>query len=227
MHTQRLSDAHGPTAAPQKQKPPRPRRRRTLSAVSIPTAGSDAKIALLNPVAPLDPRSTEQHGAAGAFTLTGCARASLRGLAPGLHMRADSIDSAESLRRAGFVRPRPPMPGDSPPASPATSFASIPSISRTTSPFSYTEVLSDWKGKERERERKKGRERERPPALHPVLDLLERGSLVGTGRVVCAACNKPGMNFPRCKRCAKMWCSRECRTAPVHRCVGVGGACAA
>ncbi|KAJ7493358.1 hypothetical protein B0H11DRAFT_959491 [Mycena galericulata] len=118
----------------------------------------------------------------------------------------------------------PPWAGDSPPASPACSFATVPSISRTASPFEGERVPipPEWeaRGSRHAQKEKEWPERADEPRsrIHPVLDTLERGSRVGTGRVVCAGCSNTGNNFPRCPRCAQMWCSRACRLAPAHRC---------
>ncbi|KAJ7460692.1 hypothetical protein FB451DRAFT_1405235 [Mycena latifolia] len=206
------------SAAPPKKQH---RRRRTLSSVSVPPAGSGApkiKIAAL----PTGSTSTAHPAAAGAFTLTGCARAALRCFTPGKSSPYMYDDDADE--------------DDSPPASPTSSFASVPSISRTASPCEgeRAPIPPGWGARpsgKREREwaqEQKYKHKQRgewgPPKqyegtrIHPVLDALERGSRVGTGRVACAACKKPGTNFPRCTRCARVWCSRECRTSPVHRC---------
>jgi len=192
----------------------------------VSTADNESKIALLTGTAPLEPRSTDSdlHIAVGAFTLTGCARTSLRCFTTGT-LTLPPVPYVDYMYHDPAARPL--MPGDSPPQSPACSFASIPSISRTASPFSENETLipPGWGG--RGKGKGKGRERIRAqtlpgPRIHPVLDSLERDSLVGTGWVVCGACNKQGTNFPRCRRCSKMWCSRECRLDSVHRCVGIG-----
>ncbi|KAJ6586426.1 hypothetical protein DFH09DRAFT_256168 [Mycena vulgaris] len=213
MYSQPNEDYSSPMA------PKTHRRRRTMSTVSIPSVRSESKILLAAGMAPLGPRSTDQQVAVGAFTLTGCARTSLRCFAPGpLALRADLYEEH------GYMDPavRPPMPCDSPPASPACSFDSIPSFSRTASPFSESEGMRallppGWgaRGKEMERARAQP---QRKAQIHPVLETLERDSRVGTGRVVCAACMKQGTNFPRCKHCSQMWCSRECRLSSVHRC---------
>ncbi|KAJ7923376.1 hypothetical protein B0H13DRAFT_2403343 [Mycena leptocephala] len=195
------------------QRPPRPKRRsRTLSTVSIPPTDKESKLALLKCVLPLEPHSTAHHATVGAFTLTGCARTSLRcfstwrpPLPAELYERDIYRDPATRLR----------MPEDSPPSSPACSFASIPSISRTASPFSGSEG-------EHAAITPRGDVKEKRAQLHAGLDALERDSRVGTGRVVCATCMKQGTNFPRCKRCAQMWCSRECRVAS-HRCAALRG----
>ncbi|KAJ7513041.1 hypothetical protein B0H11DRAFT_16567 [Mycena galericulata] len=213
------------------------RRRRVASIVSIPPTGSGSgsaskKIALLRGAA-LDPRSTEHNTTVGAFTLTGCPRASLRCFT----RRGRTARRSEPHDHDESIPVRPPVPSDSPPMSPAASFASIPSISRTASPFSdsdneYGSIPPGWggvlrkgrgKGKERGRERARLRG-PRHPHPPPIVDPLERDTRVGTGmsRAICAACKKHGSNFPRCRRCGKMWCSRECRVASVHRC-GAGG----
>ncbi|KAJ7136828.1 hypothetical protein C8R44DRAFT_728784 [Mycena epipterygia] len=168
---------YSPSPHPHK---PKHRRRRTMSIVS--TADNESKIALLTGAAPLEPRITDSdlHIAVGAFTRTGCARTSLRCFT----LTLPPVPYVDYMYHDPTTRP--PMPGDSPPQSPACSFASIPSISRTESPFSENEtsIPPGWGS----RGKGKGRERIRAqtlpgPRIHPVLDSLERDSLVGTGWV--------------------------------------------
>ncbi|KAJ7701252.1 hypothetical protein B0H17DRAFT_200958 [Mycena rosella] len=194
MHSHGTSEDYSSRASPQKHQ-----RRRTMSAVSIPAAGGESKIAL---TASCAPRGTAQEVALGAFTRTGCAGTSLRCLALGpLALSTQSY--------AGFTDPatRRPMPGDSPPASPACSFDSVPAFSPTFS----------------QNRDEKGKGRARDPQIHSVLSMLERNSRMGTGNVLCAACGAQGTNFPCCKKCAQMWCSRECRLSPAHRCNSASG----
>ncbi|PFH53981.1 hypothetical protein AMATHDRAFT_45016 [Amanita thiersii Skay4041] len=54
-------------------------------------------------------------------------------------------------------------------------------------------------------------------------DLIE---IEGTSRFMkqqffCSTCNKSGVNFPKCGKCDKAWCSRECRlkTGKRHICL--------
>ncbi|KAJ7785201.1 hypothetical protein DFH07DRAFT_4972 [Mycena maculata] len=198
--------------------PHKHRRGRITSAVSIRPTGNALKIALRNAVAPLDPHNSEHPTAVGAFTLTGCPRASLRSFAPA--SPPFDANPHEHLVYADLPVCFP-RPSDSPPASPALSLASIPSISRTASPFEieYESIPPGWgaghKGKDRDRVRVRT---PRGTQTHSALGSLERTSRVGTGRVVCAACKKHGSNFPRCRRCSKMWCSRQCRLSSLHRC---------
>ncbi|KAJ7089754.1 hypothetical protein B0H15DRAFT_270671 [Mycena belliarum] len=225
-------------SAPHKKR----QRQRTLSTVSVPPAGSAPKIN----IAPLRAGSTctACPAAAGAFTLTGCARAALRCLAPG---ESDSSGLGYGFGYGyGYDDDSDRDDAtDSPPASPR-SIASVPSISRTASPCEGERApippgwgvrsRREWAQEQRQRKRaqqkqkqkeewpQKQKERDRSSPndsltrIHPVLDALERASRVGTGRVACAACTAPGANFPRCARCAKPWCSRECRTSAAHQC---------
>ncbi|KAJ6514252.1 hypothetical protein C8R47DRAFT_569290 [Mycena vitilis] len=184
------------------------RRTRSLSTVTIPAAGGDAKIALHKGASPLDPRNTVDYTTAGAFTLTGSARMSLRYFVP----------ACFALRGGHKLYTDSGSEEESPPASPTSSIASTtPSISRTASDFAEREELEavarGGLGVKRNRSRNG-----KYPQIHTVLDSLERGSRVGSGQVVCAACMKKGTNFPQCKRCTQMWCSRECRVTS-HRCV--------
>ncbi|KAK7690093.1 hypothetical protein QCA50_006739 [Cerrena zonata] len=52
----------------------------------------------------------------------------------------------------------------------------------------------------------------RKRSLQPseILEVLEAQSKFRV-RTSCAACHRPGSNFPCCPRCGEMWCSRECR----------------
>ncbi|KAJ7670572.1 hypothetical protein DFH06DRAFT_139121 [Mycena polygramma] len=184
------------------------RRTRSLSSVSIPT-GSDTKIALLKGASPLDPRNTVDYTTVGAFTLTGSARMSLRYFVPACFaLRGEPQKSYIDSDRDE----------DSPPASPTSSFASTtPSISRTASDFAEREEL-EAVARGGLGVKRNGSRNGKYPQIHTVLDSLERGSRVGSGQVVCTTCMKKGTNFPQCKRCTQMWCSRECRVAS-HRCV--------
>ncbi|TFK27740.1 hypothetical protein FA15DRAFT_666212 [Coprinopsis marcescibilis] len=47
--------------------------------------------------------------------------------------------------------------------------------------------------------------------LHPVLARMERSSKFCAQKMECSTCRKPGRDFPKCGKCQKMWCSRECR----------------
>ncbi|KAJ6581124.1 hypothetical protein B0H19DRAFT_1251371 [Mycena capillaripes] len=206
-----------PAPAPA-QKRPGHRRCRTLSSVSIPPAGSAPKIilAMQNSTS----TSAARGAAAGAFTLTRCARAALRGLVLGtyddeadLYMDSSSESNVQYTAAPTHVRTRSNY-----------SDKDVPSISRTASPFEgeRAPIPPGWGGRggrAQRRERSPHREQSQRARIHPVLETVERKSRVGTGRVVCAACAKPGVNFPRCPRCAKMWCCRACRTSTAHRCV--------
>ncbi|KAJ7156900.1 hypothetical protein C8R43DRAFT_408759 [Mycena crocata] len=217
--------------APQKH-----RRSRTLSSVSIPPPGSPTKITIAALTS--TSLSAARAAAAGAFTLTGCARAALLGLGPpsntphgeSLSSYTDSYfpdpyDEYSHTRMAHSYSDK----YDDMPASPACSVGSVPSISRTASPFEgeRAPIPPGWGVRSARRTRARSPQRERsqephsrrePTRIHPVLDTLERGSRLGTGRVFCAGCKKAGSNFPRCTRCAQMWCSRACRTSMVHKC---------
>ncbi|KAJ6533105.1 hypothetical protein B0H19DRAFT_1272506 [Mycena capillaripes] len=162
------------------------RRSRTLSSVSIPPAGSQPKIALVRSVSPLDPRSTAHHATVGAFTLTGCARTSLRCFSP-VHVVLPEPDEQRNYRDPAT---RLPMPGDSPPISPASSFASIPFISRTTSPFSETEAKHTVPSGDM-----KGKGQHQPMQIHAVLRSLERDSRWGQGARV-RSMYEAGDKFP-------------------------------
>ncbi|KAJ7878862.1 hypothetical protein B0H14DRAFT_1630684 [Mycena olivaceomarginata] len=196
-------------SAPAQQRPQH-RRCRTLS-VSIPLAGTASKIIFAVPSSP-SPSAAQVAAGAGAFTLTGCARAALRGLV--LATSDDESDLNED----------------------SLSDKEVPSISRTASPFEGERVpippgwgarprKAQWPRRERSRSQDRSEYREQQSEsrrattrIHPTLEGLEHGSRVGTGRVVCAGCGTSGVNFPRCPRCTKMWCSRACRTAPGHLC---------
>ncbi|KAJ7272566.1 hypothetical protein B0H12DRAFT_586312 [Mycena haematopus] len=221
-HSQSLSFPQASETNPPAQKR---RRCRTLS-VSIPLAGSVSKIIV---AAPSSASKSAAQAAAGAFTLTGCARAALLGLVLGTSDEPDANEDSYDDREYTPVHTR---------TCSTFSDKDVPSISRTASPFEgeRAPIPPGWgarprgggvKTRRRERERSQSRERSqhgeqsasrRATRIHPVLRDLERASLVGTGHVVCAACGTSGVNFPRCTRCAKMWCSRACRTSAVHRC---------
>ncbi|KAJ7027908.1 hypothetical protein C8F04DRAFT_72659 [Mycena alexandri] len=215
MHSQSESQSSQAVAAPVRK--PQLHRRRTLSAVSIPRAGSLSKITI---AVQSTNAGAVRGAAAGAFTLTSSARAALRGLGSRTSDDSDS-DSYEEY-------PPSPIPAH---VRTYSNFSDkdVPSISRTASPFEGERVPipPGWGGRgraqrvrerSRSRERTQHREQAHRSRIHPVLETLERESRVGTGRVVCAACAKPGVNFPRCTRCSKMFCSRGCRTAVVHQC---------
>lgn len=210
-----------PVSALTQSQRPQHRRCRTIS-VSNPLTGSASKIII---AVQTGASTSAAHVAAGAgaFTLTGCARSALRGVVLG--MSDDETDSNED-----WYEDREYTPPQTPERN-AFSDQDVPSISRTA-PTSESErgpIPPGWGARPRgvrktQRRRERSRSRERPQhreqatRVHPTLEGLERGSRVGTGHVVCAACGTPGINFPRCTHCAKMWCSRACRTAAVHRC---------
>ncbi|KAJ6485811.1 hypothetical protein C8R45DRAFT_930885 [Mycena sanguinolenta] len=214
MHSQSqsLSFPRASDTTPPTQKRHLRRRCRTLS-VSIPIAGNASKIIV---AAPSSASKSAAQAAAGAFTLTGCARAALLGLVLGTSDESDSNEDSydDAEYRPVHTRTRSTF-----------SDKDVPSISRTASPFEgeRAPIPPGWgarprragKTQRQERERSQSRERSR---IHPVLKDLERSSRVGTGNVVCAACGTSGVNFPRCPRCSKLWCSRPCRMAAVHRC---------
>ncbi|KAJ7820254.1 hypothetical protein B0H14DRAFT_2834261 [Mycena olivaceomarginata] len=212
-------------SAPAQQRPQH-RRCRTLS-VSIPLAGTASKIIFAVPSSP-SPSAAQVAAGAGAFTLTGCARAALRGLV--LATSDDESDlNEDSYADREYMPPHRPTRR-------SLSDKEVPSISRTASPFEgeRAPVPPGWgarprkaqwpkRGRSRSQDRSEYREqqsesRRATTRIHPTLEGLERGSRVGTGRVVCAGCGTSGVNFPRCPRCTKMWCSRACRTAPGHLC---------
>ncbi|KAJ7104343.1 hypothetical protein B0H15DRAFT_942339 [Mycena belliarum] len=201
-------------ASEAQQPGPKHRRRRTTSALSI-SADLESKIVLSSGAQAFTPHRTAHDIAVGAFTLTGSARASLQCFSPD-----HPLLSGEFSPTHGYIDPaaRLPMPGDSPPASPACSFASIPALSRTSAAFATAEGSKE--GQERTGLGLGPQTMRRTQTrIHPVLYALERDSRMGTGRVACAGCTAKGTNFPRCKKCSQVWCSRECRLSSVHRCV--------
>ncbi|KAJ7230531.1 hypothetical protein GGX14DRAFT_384462 [Mycena pura] len=188
------------------------RRRRTLS-VSLSSPGSSgAKII----IAMQSSTSTSVAGtgsAAGSFTLTGCAREALRELTF-LAFATDADEEETSTNDFGAYThdfgaythaiTRPRARTDS-----SCTDVSVPSISRTASPFSERPPIPPgWGARPRPRAREKDPERA-SSCIHPALETLERASRVGTGRAVCAGCMKPGVNLPRCRHCAKVWCSHK------------------
>ncbi|KAJ7623578.1 hypothetical protein FB45DRAFT_752206, partial [Roridomyces roridus] len=201
---------------------PAHRRRRTLSTASI-SANNKIEIVLASTDAGA---RTEQHAAAGAFTLTGSAHTALLEFVPyGDPRRDHGKRYAHRRTQSSYAVVHWPTgsDSDSPPASPSSEL-SVPSISRTAS-----DGDAAWRPHtgRRKRDKEKAKERPRPRSstllneptgIHPVLSKLESRSRVGTGRVVCAGCGQAGTNFPRCPRCGQMWCSRECRTGPTHQC---------
>ncbi|KAJ6447874.1 hypothetical protein C8R45DRAFT_179371 [Mycena sanguinolenta] len=211
MHSQSLSLSQASDTTPPAPKSLR-RRCRTLS-ISIPITGT-SKITV---AASISASKSAAQDAAGAFTLTRCARAALLGLVLGTSDESDSNEDSSSYDDRELHRPAHTR------TSSTFSDTDVPSISRTASPFERERapIPPGWgarprrAGKTQRRERSQSRERSR---IHPVLKELERTSRVGTGNVVCAACGTSGVNFPRCPRCAKLWCSRPCRMAAVHRC---------
>ncbi|KAJ7173589.1 hypothetical protein C8R46DRAFT_1215516 [Mycena filopes] len=212
------------TAAAPARKPQH-HRRRTLSVVSIPPAGTGASKIIL--AMQSTNAGAVRGAAAGAFTLTGSARAALRGLGSRPFDDSDSDSCCDE-----YAPPSPISTHTHTRTYSNFSDKDVPSISRTASPCEgeRTPIPPGWGGRgraHRARERSRSRERsqqqqqrEQPPRsrIHPTLESLERDSRVGTGRVLCATCSKPGVNFPRCTRCSKMFCSRACRTGAVHRC---------
>ncbi|KAJ6561195.1 hypothetical protein DFH09DRAFT_504716 [Mycena vulgaris] len=160
--------------------------------------------------------STARPVAAGAFTLTGCARAALRYACTYAY-----TDTEVYHGERDYDYEDGDGDGDGDEDGDTSSCASVPSISRTASPAEgeRAAIPPGWGARARSKRERARSDSELPrPRIHPVLDALERGSRVGTGRMACAACNKGGATFPRCVRCAQVWCSRECRTSPVHRC---------
>ncbi|KAJ7191922.1 hypothetical protein GGX14DRAFT_578514 [Mycena pura] len=159
----------------------------------------ESKITPLSNV-PLDPHNTVHHLVLGAFTLVNDARTSLLSVmfqVPPEVMRNDLKETCTAMH------------------------SRVPSISRTASEFSETENSDSTPRPRRAKSKGKGKLRPRSDTgTRAALDALERASRYGTGHVVCPTCKKKGTNFPRCKWCAQMWCSRECRLASAHRCGG-------
>ncbi|KAF7309465.1 hypothetical protein MIND_00317300 [Mycena indigotica] len=222
MHSR---SGNGPLATPQSRlsRALGHRRRRTISVVSV-SPNTTSKIMIAVNSSPST--STKTNGSAlGSFTLTGCARDALLDVAfpklddDGYDEYGESLDSHDAFFAARDRDDDLPGPlrlrSDS-----SCTDVSIPSLSRTASPFQeQSSIPPGWGQYPRVRPRAVTSVTLPPIAgIHPILESLEHGSRVATGPVMCAACEKLGSNFPRCKHCAQMWCSRECRTSPFHRC---------
>ncbi|KAJ7635242.1 hypothetical protein FB45DRAFT_482643 [Roridomyces roridus] len=194
------------------------RRRRTSTTPSESTvciSASSNKIALTlsrdTPLASISPRSVAglHHTALGAFTLTGCPIASLRYFVYDLEQAMSDEDASSD----------PDVDSDTSPSTPPA-FTSIPSISRTASPFSdeYSagSIPPGWPMPHKGR---KGKDRRKSRSSKHADD-SDHVSLRSSRRSVpvCAGCKKQGSNFPRCRGCATLWCSRECRISSVHLC---------
>ncbi|KAK7031464.1 hypothetical protein R3P38DRAFT_816385 [Favolaschia claudopus] len=223
-HAQPFPPSH--TDALEQKPRTRHRRCRTLS-VSVPFDGNAPKIKI---AVQSSACSSPVQVATGAFTLTGSARTALRSLVSGSSdddsdANEESYDAREYTIIPRHIRSRSVF-----------SDKDLPSISRTASPFEGERqpVPPGWglggrsrvsvKARKKERERSRSRERcqsheqSGSTRIHPALEALERCSRVGS-RVECAACGTLGVNFPRCPRCTKTWCSRPCRMSPIHRCL--------
>ncbi|KAF7317770.1 hypothetical protein MKEN_00864800 [Mycena kentingensis (nom. inval.)] len=243
------------------------RRRRTLSVVSVSSASSDTVVAKILITVPPQNRphasaSTSKSALAlGSFSLLGSAREALLDVAfptaSPTRVRFADGDDGDGEESSGDERlatrralPRLQTRLRSRSNSTSDTDASVPSISRTSSPFqerpsippgwgayprsattSYTSFSRPRARTHVGMNRTYSLPHSAPPAgdpdpndicgIHPVLESLERGSRVGTGRIACAGCQKVGANFPRCKHCAQMWCSRDCRTSALHRCAAL------
>ncbi|KAJ7158179.1 hypothetical protein C8R43DRAFT_360304 [Mycena crocata] len=197
------------------------RRSRTLSSVSIPAPGSPTKITVAALVSTSS--SAACTTAAGAFTLTGSARVALRGL--GSPTNTPNGRYADTYLADPDDEHSDRLIGTNPSNDSAWFVPSVPSISRTASPFEgeRAPILPGWGAR---RTRSPSQQQEKLPEfrsrreqtrIHPGLEKLERTSRL-TKRVVCAGCKTVGSTFPRCTRCAQMWCSRACRMSMAHKC---------
>ncbi|KIM56769.1 hypothetical protein SCLCIDRAFT_1220035 [Scleroderma citrinum Foug A] len=121
---------------------------------------------------------------------------------------ADCLRASLKIKIPGHTKyPRTQWDNDTPPDSPLSSTYRSPSISRMSLPPD-----SDWSEPQMSSEIFT-----QPPSpsvenlnLHPVLEALEKKSRLSC-RSQCSTCLKIGRDYPRCGRCAQMWCSRECR----------------
>ncbi|KAJ7288357.1 hypothetical protein C8J57DRAFT_1279945 [Mycena rebaudengoi] len=167
---------------------------------------------------------TVTHLPFGAFSATPeSATATLRFLA-----------GPSSSRSRKNLRPSLRGAWSSPPDSPVDSESfseSIPSISRTASSFSVSDIgspsssaatsLLDFSILPERTPRKRAtinvdvdvdpRGDTQCSDIDPRLALLEKRSRFCTARVFCVTCQKPGTNYPSCARCGDKWCSRACR----------------
>ncbi|KAF7370128.1 hypothetical protein MSAN_00643000 [Mycena sanguinolenta] len=126
MYSQSLSLSQASDTTPSAPERHLPRRSRTLS-VSIPLAGT-SKIVI---AAPSSASKSAAHDAAGAFTLTRCARTALLGLVLGTSDESDSNEESYSNESYDDREYRPAHTR----TSSTFSNTAVPSISRTTSPF--------------------------------------------------------------------------------------------
>ncbi|KDQ62418.1 hypothetical protein JAAARDRAFT_30323 [Jaapia argillacea MUCL 33604] len=191
------------------------RRRRTMSLLSVSSASS--KISLeatkATPIAELS--VCDDASTCGSFTPTRSAFDSLR-----LHKSSTSQWQSNSSHH-----PSPPSP-ECPSSPVGSTFSSIPSISRTTSPVSptdslYTADTSVHSSPQSTLKLRAPLRRVESNTMNPILSNLETASKLRT-TCRCATCGVPGSNFPKCPRCAEMWCSRECR---VRSCGGKKHVC--
>ncbi|KAF4577144.1 hypothetical protein EYR36_005131 [Pleurotus pulmonarius] len=188
------SDYEAPFASSSVRK-----RSRAVSLISV-SSSTSSKLSFDLPKAhPTIIMSTIPSNAVGSFAPTKSASASLRFI-NATPSRPSLLSRFSRHRRHG----KPPSTGLSEvlqqdDLSSSGSDASVPSISRTSSPSSEPDLPSP-----------------RPlqvvsNKLDPTLAAVERKSQFCATRMHCATCRKPGNNYPSCRKCNKSWCSRECR----------------
>jgi len=198
---------------------PSHRRSRTLSQFSVSSQSSKVTLDLSK----IPPTSTMgSYNASGSFSPTPSASASLLALDPSFSREQPSLDHIQRKTlpalfcdRDGTESPTPQSPEmgspdtPGPPLSTKSSLSSVPSISRTSSSFSDSNVLPTTPSRTQSKApspKAKGRCNK----LHPILAACEKMSKVSS-QAVCATCMKRGYDYPRCAKCGEMWCSRGCR----------------
>ena len=190
----------------------RPTRTRAVSQVSLPSAHSP-KITLDVPKTRPTSVVTIQTGPQNRFATfspTSSASATLRLFATANSCRSSSAPSTRQRSKSPLQHLWPAgcsqdLESPSEPSTPCTMDSSS-FMSRTTSSFYASDDANTSSTALSEA---------LPPKspsvkLNPILASLEKNSKL-CEQNICAACSKPGRDYPRCGKCKESWCSRECR----------------
>ncbi|KAJ7109708.1 hypothetical protein C8R43DRAFT_176973 [Mycena crocata] len=210
------SEANSPLNSPAESLAPLPparplRRCRTSSSLFSPSSSS-SKLTLdlpskAVPSVYLTVR-TGKHTAFGAFSPTPDAHSALQ------------FFTTPTRRRPSIVHPTPvPVRAQT-----------VPSISRTASSFSISDLspstspspASSLLDFDRDYTPRPSPSRRGQDPTPPALASVEKRSRISSKRMLCATCRAPGTNFPACGRCGSAWCSRSCRlpNGVRHVCAG-------
>ncbi|GJE97139.1 hypothetical protein PsYK624_133510 [Phanerochaete sordida] len=160
---------------------------------------------------PVLPVETDSEETIGAFSPTSCPRRHLQTLLRTTPRSWKLRRKLERLRLDFDFAPDTQSERESPDGSPPLS--PIPSICRTPSSYcdsEYFPTAPSSAGPATPVHSATTSPVLAHKALRPILEALEDASRFRV-RTACAACAKPGSNFPCCPRCNEMWCSRECR----------------